>query len=204
MINIDDDFEIVRGIDGRPVRVLKDGGRMRVSMQMRDSALREDRRRRKGTRRDPQGREEGSWEEETDDAMPLHDGRGNPCGHRPGFLISNDAAARNAKLKAQQDYTRDLENAWRNPPTRDVSPSTENPRRDAEGYAESDIGTACTCKGDDYPADFGSPGTVRRVGSRIICVPNDRRSAQPDPASDRAAAYAEYESWLRDSWKNPT
>jgi hypothetical protein len=173
-----------------------------------DAAL-ADRRRRKVARYDPEGRSEGSWEEEEelDDSMPLHDGRGNPCGHRPGFLISNDAASRSAKLKAQQDYTRDLENAWRAP---------NGTARDAEGYAERDIGTACTCKGDDYPADFGSPGTVRRVGSRIICVP-DRRE-QPDPASDRrtveqrvadharvmADEYAAYDRRVAQQFRDPT
>jgi hypothetical protein len=146
-----------------------------------DAALREDRRR-KGTRRDPQGREEGTWEEETDDStMRLHDGRGNPCGHRPGFAVTSDAAMRSAKARAYADYDADLTSAWR------------HPTADAEGYDPDDLGEPCTCKSEDFPLDFGAPGTIRRVGSRILCVPNKRRTA-PDPASDRrsvADAYRE-------------
>jgi hypothetical protein len=93
MLNIDDDdFEIVRGIDGRPVRVLKDGGRMRVSMQMRDSALRDQR----GGR--------------------LHDGRGNydVVGHKPGFVMS-DRVQRPRSIYDRYDAEKSAE--WKNPPT---------------------------------------------------------------------------------------
>jgi hypothetical protein len=170
MLNIDDDdnFETIIGIDGKPTQVLKDGARLRVPLSMRDSALAQDR-------------------------LPLHDGRGNPCGHRPGYLVADDSAARDARLRAYQDYESDLTNAWR------------SPTPDAEGYDPDDIGEPCTCKGEDFPLDFGSPGTIKRVGSRIICVPNKRRTA-PDPASDRrsvADAYREYDNELRNAWRNP-
>jgi hypothetical protein len=201
----DSEFEVIRGIDGRPVRVLKDGGRVRISMAMRDSMLREDRRSSGRKRKyDPQGREQGSeeWEEETDDAMLLHDGRGGRPGHRPGFAITSDAAVRSAKLRAYRDYDADLTSAWR------------HPTADGEGYDPEDIGEPCTCKGEDFPADFGSPGTIRRVGSRIICVPNKRRSA-PDPASDHRSVadmikshqarmrdvYARYDHIASNSWR---
>jgi hypothetical protein len=140
--------------------LLKDGRRVRISMQMRDAALRD---------------------------LPLHDGRGNRCGHRPGFLIANDATARDARLRAYHDYTRDLENAYKNPPT---GFGSKGPR----GQQEGDI---CTIN--------GAPGHLEMRGGALVCVP-DRRSDQLDPASDRrsvADAYAEYDAKLREAWRNP-
>jgi len=172
--------------------MLKDGRRVRISMQMRDAALRDQRRGRR-VKYDPAGRLVSWEEEELDDGMTLHDGRGNPCGHRPGYLVTNDAAARSAKARAYRDYESDLTNAWR------------NPTGDAEGYDPEDIGESCTVKNEDYPTDFGSPGTIRRVGSRILCVPN-RRRAGPDPASDRRAvddAYRQYDDEIRNAWRDP-
>jgi len=46
---------------------------------------------------------------------------------------------------------------------------------DAEGYAEANVGGVCTVQGADYPLDYGSPGHIKRVGSRIICVPDAPR-----------------------------
>ena len=200
MINTtDDDFEIVRGIDGKPVRVLRDGGRIRVSMQMRDAALRDQRRGRK-VKYDPRGRLAGTeeWEEEeADDSMTIHDGRGNPCGHRPGFLIATDAAARSAKLKAYRDYQRDLESAYKNPPT---GAGSKGPR----GQREGDL---CTIN--------GAPGHLQMRGGQLVCVP-DRRSDQPDPASDHRSVeqrladkarimtdeYRRYDETVSNLWRN--
>jgi hypothetical protein len=216
MRNIADDdtiFETIIGIDGRPARVLKDGARLRIPLTMRDAALAD--RRKVITRYDPKGREEGYWEqeeEEAHDAMRdgarcgagfLHDGRGGVPGHRPGYLVRADIS-NDQRRRAHDAYRHDLENAWRNPPTKLFPPETI--RRDAEAYSERDIGGVCTVKNEEYPDAFGSPGHIRRVGRKIICVP-DKPSDHPDPASDRRTVADEYRLYdLRKSqeWKNPT
>ena len=53
-------------------------------------------------------------------APRFHDGRGNPAGHRPGYVVDatrRDDEARVAREEAQQQYRDELENAWRTPPT---------------------------------------------------------------------------------------
>ena len=173
--------------------LLKDGRSVRISMQMRDAALADQRRGRR-VKYDPQGRLISWEEEETDDSMTLTDGRGHRCGNRPGFLIANDAAARSAKQRAYDSYQRDLENAWRDqPPTGFGSKGSRGPQ----------VGDLCTCRGPEFPDSFGAPGTLQMRGDALVCVPNDRRSDQPDPASDKAAAYAAYDSALREAWRNP-
>jgi hypothetical protein len=205
--------------------MLKDGRTARISMQMRDAALAD--RRKVVTRRNAKGGEEGTWEEEEEDdihdalcdnarrgASFLHDGHGNDVGHRPGFLLRADIASEQRR-RAYDAYRHDLENAWRHPPTRDGPRSWEDRRRDAEGYSERDIGGVCTVKNEDYPDDFGSPGHIRRVGRKIICVPDRRK--QPDPASDRrsveqrvadhqrtmADEYRRYDESMTNAWRNP-
>lgn len=42
----------------------------------------------------------------------LHDGRGNPVGHRPGFLVS-DASVRDEREQAYADYEADLVVAYK-------------------------------------------------------------------------------------------
>jgi len=46
-------------------------------------------------------------------AARLHDGAGNTPGHRPGFVMSDDAAMRDAREEARDAYERELTNAWR-------------------------------------------------------------------------------------------
>jgi hypothetical protein len=42
----------------------------------------------------------------------LHDGRGNPVGHRPGFVVS-DASDRDEREHAYSDYEADLVSAYK-------------------------------------------------------------------------------------------
>jgi hypothetical protein len=105
--------------------------------------------------------------------------------HRPGFRVTNDAAMLDAKRQAYTDYENWLGNAWcdtANPPT---------------GFGER--GSIGAREGDECTLD-GAPGHLHRDGGRLVCVP-DRRSR--DAMTDaRAAAYADYENWLRDAWRN--
>jgi hypothetical protein len=214
MIDIDDDdpnFEIVPGLDGRPVKILRDGGRIRVSMSARDSlsltplqrsvadAALADQRRGRRVKYDPAGRLVSWEEEETDDALPVHDGRGNPCGHRPGFLITTDQRARAAKLRAYHDADVAAQNAWRNPPTGFGS-------RGPRGQQAGDL---CTID--------GAPGHLQLRGGELVCVP-DRRSDRPDPASDHRTVaqrvadharvmereYSLYNETVTNLWRDPT
>ena len=43
----------------------------------------------------------------------LHDGHGNPVGHRPGFLIADTALNRDEREQAYSDYERDLTAAYK-------------------------------------------------------------------------------------------
>ncbi len=74
----DDNFELTPN----GTRILRDGGRVRVSLM------------------------DGQ-------AVRLHDGRGNPVGHRPGFVISGTVFNRDERERAYADYERDLVAAYR-------------------------------------------------------------------------------------------
>src|SRR5262249_48319511 len=147
MLNIDDDanFETVRSIDGELVRILRPGGRLRVPLEMRDAALREDRTTRRKTTYDPQSRlSETSVEEEDihDSARRgvgfLHDGHGNAV---PGYLVRADIA-NVQRRRAYQDYDVWIQNRFRDqPPTGFGSHGLRGPQ----------VGDPCTCRGAEYP-----------------------------------------------------
>jgi hypothetical protein len=51
----------------------------------------------------------------------VHDGMGNPAGHRPGYVFGAD---RSSYLNAPEQYIRDLRDAWRTKPAE--ASSTDN------------------------------------------------------------------------------
>src|SRR5271156_4353999 len=83
----DNDFQMV---NGRPV--LKDGGRYRVPLKMLDSAQRQIR----------QHFTRGL----------LHDGLCGPVGFRPGFVILDDAALRDAREQTRARYIEEMTGAY--------------------------------------------------------------------------------------------
>jgi hypothetical protein len=205
-----DDFEVVIGHDGKPTRILKDGGRLRVSMSMRDAALRDQRRGRR-VKYDPQGRLLSWEEEEMDDARErrrsstlrgrgfLHDGHGNTdaVGHKPGFLVRADIA-HEQRHQAHADYIRDLESAYKNPPTGFGGKGARGPQ----------VGDLCTVRGPEFPESFGASGHLQMRGGDLVCAPDAkwRGNEQPDAASDKrsvADAYRDYDDELRNAWRNP-
>jgi len=123
-MNDDEAFETITGMDGKPKRILRDGHRLRISMEMRDAAL--------------SGRREGDActvrnpEYPLDQGSPGHirngicvpdrprssdsitDGRTTDplAGCRPGFRVpvAND---RQATRDAYAAYERQLTNAYR-------------------------------------------------------------------------------------------
>jgi hypothetical protein len=107
----DENFETIIGHDGKPARVLRDGGHFRVSLMMADAA-------RHGT--------------------PLvHDGYGGPIGGRPGFIVSD--ASRAIRDEAYRQSVVELSDAWRS--TRDTAPSTETAPMSATDAVRIDLTT---------------------------------------------------------------
>ena len=83
----DNDFQMV---NGRPV--LKDGARYRVPLKMLDSAQRQIRQHFTGGL--------------------LHDGLGGPVGFRPGFVILDDTALRDAREQTRARYIEEMTGAY--------------------------------------------------------------------------------------------
>jgi hypothetical protein len=138
--------------------------------------------------------------------------------HRPGFrTIVEDAsgsvhdasaAAHRRRLqdvsKAKAEYLDYITNAWKG---EDAAFS------DDEDYGPQTVGQVCTVAAEDYPEQYGSPGHVRRVGGRYLCVPD--RPNQSAPASDgrtvkqlmqdkeriMQVAYDAYDAQLRDAYR---
>lgn len=77
--------------------ILRDGKRMRVPMTMIDSRQRE------------------MTEHFRRSRARLHDGHGNPVGHRPGFVVSDAVTSeeRQRIRDARDAYERDLTTAWK-------------------------------------------------------------------------------------------
>jgi hypothetical protein len=92
----DENFETIIGHDGRPVRILRDGGRIRVGLLMADAARR--------------------------GAAMLHDGHGGPVGGKPGFIITDESER--IRNEAYRASVSELSNAWRGP-SGDAAPSAE-------------------------------------------------------------------------------
>jgi hypothetical protein len=72
--------------------VLRDGHRFRVPLMMQDAMQRDI----------------------ASHAARLHDGRGGPVGHRPGFIYSTDAATQDV-AQAYAEYAQQARDAWKSP-----------------------------------------------------------------------------------------
>jgi len=124
---------------------------------------------RKTKRTDRFGREEGEWEEEDED--------GSTC--------------RDSRQQAYADYQTSIQDAWK------------GNNNSITGAGESEVvspkeGDVCMVQGPEYPESFGSPGHIKKIGKKMVCVPD--RAASGDSAT---AMYESYDSALRDSWRNP-
>jgi hypothetical protein len=130
-------------------------------------------------------------------ARPLvTDADGGTAGlHRPGPRYVADAALRDAKQQALDEYQRDVENAWRG----DAKETWGEP------------GDQCTVR--EGGRDEGSPGHLRRVGNRLVCVPDKptRRASdgltldalESQHRARMADEYAAYDRALSESWRRP-
>jgi hypothetical protein len=112
MARYDDDFETVIGSDGHPVRILRDGGRVRVPLQMRDNDTVPDR---------PLTTDEmhRSMLDHRRAAL-VTDGTQDPWAlSRPGFRYPTNRSLYDQQRQKVLDAYRDVEeenaNAWRSP-----------------------------------------------------------------------------------------
>jgi hypothetical protein len=78
---------------------------------------------------------------------------------RPGFRLNaaHDAAARR---RLYDQYDEDIGQQWKNPPQMHFA-------------GEGDV---CTVRGPEYPDDEGSPGHLRRIKGKLVCVPDDNNN----------------------------
>jgi hypothetical protein len=152
--------------------IIPDGGRLRVSMMMKDSMSPVQR----AVAEDAEARR-----------FPVVDAFGRPAGRRPGACYLRPAADGSPERAAQiardhmrqeayEDSVRDLEDAWRQPsPT-----SPAEPRASVTGSG-------------------GARGQMRIPDERQDCVP--RTMSLADAQAIRDAAYEQSVRELTDAWK---
>jgi len=117
--------------------------------------------------------------------------------HKPGFRLC-DAAGHEAKAKAYLQAVQDAENAWRQP-ARDAG--RDDPIAGFSKLTEfhgGRVGDPCTCRGPEYPLDFGSPGHLERRDGQLVCVPDNPRE---DSRDERSRAYDEMCRLMQDAWR---
>jgi hypothetical protein len=98
-----------------------------------------------------------------------------------------------AYLQAKQD----LQDAWRHP-ARDAERDGPITGYGSHGFSGGRLGDPCTCRGPEYPLDFGSPGRLEERNGELICVPDRKREGGLDA---RAAAYQDSVRELMAAWK---
>jgi hypothetical protein len=151
---------------------LEDGDTLRVSMTMRDSlspvqrAIAEDADRRRAR---------------------LHDGTGNSqfVGNKPGFVFAADADY-GATERARQDMIKDHEQAWSRDDRFTFEPVEKETGFGSKWFAGAREGDPCTVQGAEYQSEFGSPGHLKRINGRLVCVPDRRARADAAPVTDAA------------------
>jgi hypothetical protein len=124
------------------------------------------------------------------------DSLGRPPGNRPGFLVSDHG--RQAKAQAYADYENWTANRWRDQDDPNGAGSGGprgfgNPPPGAYPLSAFAEGTSCTVD--------GSPGTLRRKGDWLVCIPNRQGfngaangDDEPDPDLDPEMAQSDRRS----------
>jgi hypothetical protein len=108
-------------------------------------------------------------------------------GHRPGPVYTSDASAYSEVERAHQEMIKDHAEAWRDDNNRQQEfLFTPAGRHNATGFGSKEFagaheGDVCTVSGPEYPADFGSRGHLRRIGNKLVCVPDKPRSRDAMP-----------------------
>jgi hypothetical protein len=172
----DDNFE---WIDGK--RILKDHGRLRVPMLLRDGSVNPNL---------------SAMQRSVATSRPLIDS----SGHRPGFAFVNDAATREARARMYALKDVEYENAWRGPNA--TCPS-------CQGSGEADDGSECeTCRGEGVVnASYETQEAYRNTATHhksLLRHRADNRSVSQmvrDHQTNMAAVYAAYDRDLTESWR---
>ena len=128
-------------------KVLRDGDRLRIPMRFMDSMQRD------------------IGQHFT--TAKITDGHLN----RPGFRTLADTAATDARLldaRKQADEAYAERDLWLQRAYLDAGQTGAT-----IGQREGDI---CTCRGPEYPLDFGSPGHLKMLNGKLVCTPDQPRS----------------------------
>jgi hypothetical protein len=205
----DDNFTTVLDTDGKPTRILKDKGRVRISLQMRDALARGDvplwptgqgergqRGEAVGDRCTIDGKEgrlrrvDGQMQcvaNQSQDARPAFvrkpvafvDGNGNPLDLTAGNRPGYRISTSDARQKVMDAYAKADRRASNTWKVRDGQSLCED--CDGEGYDED--GNVCeTCNGDGVMPEVADE---REEGKSLFGSGNGTgRSDDPDPASD--------------------
>jgi len=115
--------------------------------------------------------------------------------HRPGFRFCDDAA-NEAKAKAYLQAVQDAENAYRTPP---AEPPSAVGGFGSHGFSGGRPGDPCTCRGPEYPLDFGSPGHLEERDGQLVCVPDSPRADSTHDA--RQVAYDSMVADMCSAWR---
>lgn len=112
--------------------------------------------------------------------------------HRPGFRVA-DASSSAERRRIYDDYDAIAAAAWQGKPS--------------GGFIGGREGDVCMVSGPEFPLDFGSPGTMKMVGNKLVCTPDQPRKATGNsdalPLKDqREASYQQYDAALREAWRN--
>jgi hypothetical protein len=186
----DDNFETIIGRDGKRVRILKDGRSVHVRFRDAQAAR-------------------GQAYLPRDGRQPLTDQqRRDLRGCQPGFRTLDSAQlrerqqiARDARAIAEQEMCE----AWKHPPLGLGRLRDDN---GFGGFVGAREGDQCTVRGQEYPDSFGAPGTLQRIGGKLVCVPLDADRDDTDSAfadnqlSDATErAYAAYNREIQQRWR---
>ena len=55
---------------------------------------------------------------------------------------------------------------------------------DAGQFTAARAGDLCTVSGPEYPLDYGSPGHLRQINGKLVCVPDRRQDAAADARAE--------------------
>jgi|SRR6516225_7529600 hypothetical protein len=122
--------------------------------------------------------------------------------HRPGARFCTDAAANEAVAKAYLQSVRELQDAWRHP-TRDAGRDDPITGFGSPEFRGGQPGDPCTCRGPEFPLDFGSPGHLERRDGRLVCVPDRERGRENGRSrmDARDEAYVAMCRELENAWR---
>jgi hypothetical protein len=175
-LDFDDDQFETKMIDGRPVRILKDGGRMSFglfAMDQADKILKDT--------------------VAAMDKQPVLDA----AAHRPGHRLSRDAYARDEVIAAYHDYNRELTSAWQGNP-----PSGQGSTGFVEKTGEGKAGDSCTLDGNRGTLQYVDGELVCVPDGRHERYKGkDGATMQRDHAQRMSEIYAAHDRTLEAAWR---